>query len=325
MKHSLINIHTDFPLLPFEETAAAQCGEELYRQYFDFSGITIEVIVDWEPGEDRFLPYLNLFRTQSPGADLVSIRHYGVMPVIDESRLKTRLYEHPPWKIFQFDDAWVYLQFVVTENQTEYTQLAVFNKDYSRARIYRNIKNGYQLNNQHALTMTPTDQILFAHLLADRSGFLIHASGMIIDGKGVLFAGHSGAGKSTIAKILKHEGELLCDDRIAVRRWEDGFRIHGTWSHGELPDVSNNSAPLKGIFFLEQAEINALVPIIDIKERFKRLLPLTIKSLETADWWRKVFDNIEQISAEASFYRLQFDKSGKIISILKKFLEERSS
>ena len=33
-------------------------------------------------------------------------------------------------------------------------------------------------------------------------------------------------------------GEPLCDDRNIVRRWPDGFRVHGTWSHGDVPDPS---------------------------------------------------------------------------------------
>ncbi len=53
-------------------------------------------------------------------------------------------------------------------------------------------------------------------------------------------------------KILRNKGEILCDDRIIVRRWPGGFRIHGTWSHGELPDVSTSDAPLRAIMFLEK-------------------------------------------------------------------------
>jgi hypothetical protein len=63
-------------------------------------------------------------------------------------------------------------------------------------------------------------------------GFWAHAAGFVMDSKGLLFVGHSDAGKSTMMKMLRSQGEMLCDDRIIVRRWQDGFRIHGTWSHG---------------------------------------------------------------------------------------------
>ena len=65
----------------------------------------------------------------------------------------------------------------------------------------------------------------------------------------MLFVGHSEAGKSTIVKMLKGQAKILCDDRIIVRKWPEGFRIHGTWGHGEVPDVSPDSAPLERDLF----------------------------------------------------------------------------
>lgn len=74
--------------------------------------------------------------------------------------------------------------------------------------------------------------------------------------------------------MLKGEGEILCDDRIIVRRWPDGVKIHGTWSHGDIPDVSNSSAPLRAIFFLEKSQENAIEPID--KHAVIRMLPLYV-------------------------------------------------
>ena len=108
---------------------------------------------------------------------------------------------------------------------------------------------------------------------------------MIFEGQGLLFAGHSEAGKSTITNLLRDTGEILCDDRIIVRRHSKGFRIHGTWSHGDITEVSSASAPLKAILFLEQAAENQLIPLLDRKEVFRRLVFLVIRPLVTAEWW----------------------------------------
>ena len=148
---------------------------------------------------------------------------------------------------------------------------------------------------------------------------------MILYGKGVLFVGHSEAGKSTTVSMLKNEGEILCDDRIIVRRWPDGFRIHGTWSHGDVPEVSNSSARLHAIFFLEQSSENCLEPIQDRRE-INRMLPFyVIQPLVTADWWEKTLDLTQQISREVPVYRLKLDTSGKIKEILKVFLCQESA
>ena len=115
-------------------------------------------------------------------------------------------------------------------------QVAVFNHDHTRGRIYSDKED--VLSSRATcirLTLFPTDQILLARVLADRQGCFLHSSGVIMEGQGLLFVGHSEAGKSTTVKMLQGKGEILCDDRNIVRRWPEGFRVHGTWSHGEVP------------------------------------------------------------------------------------------
>jgi len=70
----------------------------------------------------------------------------------------------------------------------------------------------------------------------------------------LVFAGHSGDGKTTLSPALRAEGlELLSDERVAIKRQEDGFVVHGTPWTGEGEIVSNASAPLGGIFVLQRA------------------------------------------------------------------------
>ncbi len=166
--------------------------------------------------------------------------------------------------------------------------------------------------------MFPTDQIWLAPLLSRRQGFIFHAAGMKIGGQGLLFAGHSEAGKSTTVTLLRDAGEILCDDRMIVRRWPQGFRIHGTWSHGDVPHVSSAEAPLRAVLFLEKARTNRLIAITDRQEVLKRVLPLLIKPLITADWWKKTLAVVEEFVRAVPAYRLQFDKSGGIVKILDK-------
>jgi hypothetical protein len=101
-----------------------------------------------------------------------------------------------------------------------------------------------------------------------------------------------------------------------VRRWPEGFRVHGTWSHGDVPDVSSAAAPLRAILFLEQSTENEIVRLDDRKLIWQRLLATLIRSLVTADWWQKEMDVLESIVDDVPCYTMRFDKSGAIVSEL---------
>jgi hypothetical protein len=121
-------------------------------------------------------------------------------------------------------------------------------------------------------------------------------------------------------KLLQGEGEVLCDDRVILRRWPEGFKVHGSWSHGEIPIVSNASAPLRAILLLEQAPHNRLIPIQARGEIVRRLPFFIIKPLVTADWWEKTLDLVGQIAREVPVYRMQFDKSGGVKDLIQDLL-----
>jgi hypothetical protein len=194
--------------------------------------------------------------------------------------------------------------------------IAIANRDYTRVSVYSRRKDLFRRGNLHSLTFFPTDQILLAQVLADRKGCYMHASGAVLDGAGLLFVGHSGAGKSTMVTMLKNKAKILCDDRIIVRKWEDGFRIHGTWSHGDVSDISAASAPLKAILFLQQDKQNRLSRIDRKQEVAKRLLACLVKPLVTAEWWDRILSLVEMIIREVPCYLLRFNNSGEVVDVL---------
>jgi hypothetical protein len=108
---------------------------------------------------------------------------------------------------------------------------------------------------------------------------------------------------------------------MILRLWPEGFKIHGTWSHGDVPIVSNNSAYLKAIFFLEKARSNRLKAIEDKRDVMGRLLPRLLKPLVTYSWWEKTLVTVERLVAEIPAYRMEFDTSGRIKEVLKKCVQ----
>ena len=151
---------------------------------------------------------------------------------------------------------------------------------------------------------------------------------MILDGRGLLFVGHSEAGKSTIVKMLKDKAQILCDDRNIVRRWPEGFRVHGTWSHGEVPLVSPASAPLDALLFLKKSDRNRIAPVSEKKEILQRLMACLIKPFVTAEWWQKELTLLEEMTSVVHCYEMEFDRSGRIVTEIEKLvsrsLEEKA-
>lgn len=289
-----------------------------HRRYYEIARITIRVDSDLPITDNTFRSKFKLFQVDRPGDDVITIRHHFSLPDLDGQDLGKEIYRQPPWTIYRKGNSWLYLGISPREEDKRIHRIGVFNNDYTRAQIYSPNDERYREGDLNSLTSFPSDQILVAQLLADREGCYIHSGGVILDGEGLLFAGHSDAGKSTMVTLLKDEVEILCDDRNIVRKWPEGYKVHGTWSHGDVPDVSPSSAPLKAILFLEQARDNLIIPLEDRGEIMRRLYAFLVKPLVTIEWWDKMFTFMEKMVREVDFYIVQFDKSGRVVDLLKR-------
>lgn len=109
----------------------------------------------------------------------------------------------------------------------------------------------------------PLDEVIVANLLARGRGVELHSCGVIDKrGRGHLFVGVSGAGKTTTARLWEHEAaSIVSDDRVIVRERDGGFAMFGTPWHGEAELSLPVSAPLAGVYLLVQSDRNALLPL----------------------------------------------------------------
>lgn len=302
------------------------------RRYFQVAGITVCVESDLDFDTINFKDELMAFVVDGPGDDNVMLRHHFELPNLTGKDLGRERYRKPPWAISCKNGTWFYRGILPYGDDRDLHRFATFSADHSHGTIYSPaldremiIANGWQ-----SLSLFPTDQIWLGPLLADRNAVLMHSAAAIVNGKGLIFIGHSDAGKSTTMEMLKEASrvgqgknrlenkqglyvEILCDDRNIIRKWEDGWCVHGTWSHGTTADVSSSCAPLESILFLEQAKENKIVPLNDRKLIWRRLLATLIRSMVTAEWWEKELNVLEQLVCEASFYTMYFDKTGAIV------------
>jgi hypothetical protein len=102
-------------------------------------------------------------------------------------------------------------------------------------------------------------RITHSLLLAMQGGFQLHASSAIRNGRAFLFAGVSGVGKTTMAKLAPPDAVVLTDEISYIRRIDSGYRAYGTPFAGEMARPgANQSAPLELACLLRQGERNRL-------------------------------------------------------------------
>ena len=103
--------------------------------------------------------------------------------------------------------------------------------------------------------------VMFALATADKATALFHAAAVSREGRGYMFLGKSGTGKSTHAGLwVKHvEGaELMNDDNPVVRIHEGRAVVYGSPWSGKTPCYRDVSCPLGAIVLLSQAPYNKI-------------------------------------------------------------------
>jgi len=182
------------------------------------------------------------------------------------------------WKLFRERDGYAF-SFCSPALGTAPYKLATVSHEFTRGRILMSRRH---FDSREALQPLeyPLDEVLMIHRLGRGAGVELHACGVAdARGRGLLFLGHSGAGKSTTAQLWKSVpgATVLSDDRVIIRRdfprdlrrdmprelrsEPEGLRIHGTPWHGEAGVAAAASAPLHRVYFLEHAPKNEFAPI----------------------------------------------------------------
>ena len=137
--------------------------------------------------------------------------------------------------------------------------------------------------------------VLYALATARLGTALFHAAIVTYGGRGYMFLGKSGTGKSTHARLwLKHNAgsDLLNDDNPVVRIWTapDGtrtVRVYGSPWSGKTPCYRNEDAEIGGIVLLEQAPFNKIRRLRGV-EAYAAL----VTSISGARWDRAVADGL---------------------------------
>ena len=124
---------------------------------------------------------------------------------------------------------------------------------------------------------------MFQNHLQRNGGCLIHSSGIKIENSGLALCGRSGAGKTTMTRLLQQEVprmRVLCDDSPAIRTDGESPVLYGTPFCGQDECCANDRAPLKGLVFLKQAPHDRVVELSPPEAMYQLLTVMQRSALD---------------------------------------------
>ena len=149
-------------------------------------------------------------------------------------------------------------------------------------------------------------RIIHSIVLADEGGMLLHAASALRNGNAFIFAGVSGAGKTTITRLAPPDATVLSDEISYIRRMPTGYRACGTPFFGELARGGENVAgPLTALYFLEQGPANRIASLspADAMNRLMRNILFFARDERLVE---QVFSAANDLLAAVPAYRLTF-------------------
>ncbi len=158
------------------------------------------------------------------------------------------------WRLHAVDHRW--LLWVGNRGQPPYLA-GEFSSDYHSGKIYTS--DSLDEPGKFVFPLAyPMGELLLTNLLGTGYGIMLHSCALIDQEDGIVFAGVSGAGKSTTAHLWNELPgvQILNDDHSIIRKMDDHYRVFGTPWHGRGGFTLAQDAPLKRIFILKHAAEN---------------------------------------------------------------------
>ena len=173
-------------------------------------------------------------------------------------------------------------------------------------------RSGFVRQSRNPYALDTLLRLVHSLVLAEEGGFLLHAASAVRFGRAFLFAGISGAGKTTIARLAPPDAEVLTDEISYVRPSLDGYRAYGTPFAGELARVGTNvSAPVATLFLLEKSAENR-VESVEKLAAARALLRNILFFAHEEEMVKRVFDTALEFVSRVPVARLAFAPDARV-------------
>jgi hypothetical protein len=270
----------------------------------------------------RLGPAHRLFLAAPDGpADVVLQVHYGELPEVD---FQEKVFEcDGPWSLYRCGENLVLAMISPVGGGTS-NRLVILKQDLSGGKLYLDPDNNPLTSESPGAAPGidpfeyPLDEVLLINYLARwRQGLIIHALGLVDDGRGLAFCGVSGAGKSTLARLWqKTAATLLSDDRLILRPEGDRVWMFGTPWHGDARIASPQSVPLERLCFLAQAPKNYLSPLTPL-EAATRLLVRCFPPFYDHQGMANTLEIINRVVTEIPCFELGFVPDESVVDFIR--------
>lgn len=181
-------------------------------------------------------------------------------------------------------------------------------------------------------------RIVHSLILAREGGFLVHAASAVRKGRAFLFAGVSGAGKTTISRLAPPDVVLLTDEisyvrQVRIQNSGDGskneaslppdawnltsaYEAFGTPFAGELARVGENvRAPVAALYLLAQGTENRTEPVSE-SDAARELLRHILFFAEDAELVRMLFQSAFDFVSRVPVRRLVFAPDARVWELI---------
>ena len=153
-------------------------------------------------------------------------------------------------------------------------------------------------------------RISYSFLAVEHGGLLLHSAGALRDGRGYIFPGQSGTGKSTIAGLATPRETILSDEMVVVRKKEESYLVYSTPFYGTNPSAGRNiAAPLRAAFLPVKDQAVYLKEAKPAQVLSKLLASVLFFGQEPA-LSRRLMDIGADVVARVPFYEMHFRRDG---------------
>jgi hypothetical protein len=224
------------------------------RKVYEVAGFKFAVEMPDNAAEWSELAHYEPFLSEDSGTIVFVAELVEKMPDMSGKQLVTAsciAKDQPRIELYELDGQW--LMEAAPDMDAPARVYLLTDKAFSKAQ--------FRVLGSSRFSVNTVLMLMFALSTACLDTLLMHASVTMKDGKGYLFLGKSGTGKSTHSQLwINNIGgcSLLNDDNPALRVVDGVTRVYGTPWSGKTPCYRNLDVPVGAIVDLHQAKKNAI-------------------------------------------------------------------
>lgn len=275
---------------------------------YTVAGHTFEVVLPDGYSKEEYLSPYSPFEVA--GADVeplfrLSLKVTDELRALNPGKVRHCLNEEAPYFwIFEPEDAPGRFNFGFSYSKTRPDCILMPSEDYCDNTVY--VPSAYA-DRLAEFALSNSMMLLYTFKTTPLDTLMVHASVVAHEGKGYMFLGRSGTGKSTHSSLwLKNIAGtwLLNDDNPVIRVVGEDVLVYGTPWSGKTPCYKNQSLPLDGVVRLSQAPHND-IKRLPMLQAYASLMP----ACSCMRWDRKSTDalhkTVEKVITKVGCWHLE--------------------